>query len=149
MTVTQVRECIGQETGLSDWILISQDMIDRFAELTDDHQFIHTDPQRAVQTPFGGTIAHGFLILSMLPKLMAANRVHLSGVKIGVNYGFDKLRLMAPVHAGKRIRGRFVLKDFSERGPGRWIMATRVSVEIEGQDKPAVVGDWLNMLVTA
>ena len=100
----------GTEIGVSDWVEVSQDMIDRFADLTDDHQFIHVDPVLAAQTPFGGTIAHGFLVLSLLAKLGQSAEFVLEGIQMGVNYGFDKVRLVSPVRAGKRVSGRFTLK---------------------------------------
>ena len=136
---------IGQEIGLSDWVDVTQDMVDRFADLTDDHQFIHVDPVAAAGTPFGGTIAHGFLVLALLSKLGRAAEFILEGVQMGMNYGFDRVRLMAPVRTGKRIRGRFVLKDLVERAPGQWLSTLTVTVEIEGEAKPAVVADWLGL----
>jgi acyl dehydratase len=144
-TPDELKARIGQEIGLSDWVEVTQDMINRFADLTDDHQFIHVDPVLAAQTPFGGTIAHGFLVLSLLAKLGKAAEFVLQGVQMGVNYGFDKVRLMAPVKSGKRIRGRFVLKDLIERAPGQWLSTLAVSVEIEGESKPAIVAEWLGM----
>jgi acyl dehydratase len=144
-TPDELKARIGQEIGLSDWVEVTQDMINRFADLTDDHQFIHVDPVLAAKTPFGGTIAHGFLVLSLLAKLGKAAEFVLQGVQMGVNYGFDKVRLMAPVKSGKRIRGRFVLKDLTERAPGQWLSTLAVSVEIEGESKPAIVAEWLGM----
>ena len=136
---------IGQEIGVSEWVEVTQNMIDRFADLTDDHQFIHVDPVLAAKTPFGGTIAHGFLVLSLLAKLGKAAEFALEGVQMGMNYGFDRVRLMAPVKAGKRIRGRFVLKDLVERLPGQWLSTLSVTVEIEGESKPAIAADWLGL----
>ena len=144
-TPDELKGRIGQEIGVSEWVEITQDMIDRFANLTDDHQFIHVDPQAAANTPFGGTIAHGFLILSMISKMAQAAQFLLKGVRMGMNYGFDRVRLMAPVRSGKRIRGRFVLKDLVERSPGQWLSTMAVTVEIEGESKPAIVADWLGM----
>jgi acyl dehydratase len=138
----EIKAKIGREIGVSDWVLISQDMIDRFADVTGDHQFIHVDPKAAAMTPFGGTIAHGFLVLSMLAKLGLAADFAMEGVTMGVNYGFEKVRLVAPVRAGKRIRGRFVLKNMVERAPGQWMATLGVTVEIEGEAKPAIVADW-------
>jgi acyl dehydratase len=138
---------LGQEVGFSGWVEVTQAMIDRFADLTDDHQYIHVDPVRAAATPFGGTIAHGFLVLSLLPRMRADIDFQLSGARMGINYGFDRVRLMSPVHAGRRIRGRFVLKDLVERSPGQWLSTLTVTVEIEGRDKPAVVADWLGVQV--
>jgi acyl dehydratase len=136
---------IGQEIGVSDWCTVDQDMIDRFADLTDDHQWIHVDRAAAASTPFGGTIAHGFLVLSLLTKLSASVDLQLAGMKMGLNYGFDKIRMTNPVRAGSRIRGRFVLKDLAERGHGQWLSTLAATVEVEGQQKPAIVADWLSL----
>lgn len=142
-----VQTRIGTEVGLSDWLLVTQDMVDRFADLTDDHQFIHVDPVAAARTPFGGTIAHGFLVVSLLASLAKDVDVALEGVAMGVNYGFDRLRMVGPVHVGRRIRGRFVLKDFVERSPGQWMSTLGVTVEVEGSDRPAIVADWVSLQV--
>ena len=144
-TAGEIKAKIGQEIGVSDWIVIDQDRINQFADVTEDHQFIHVNPEMAKQTPFGGTIAHGFLILSMLAKMGMAADFAMKGVAMGVNYGFEKIRMVAPVHAGKRIRGRFVLKNMEERSPGQWLATLSVTVEIEGSDKPAIIADWLSL----
>ena len=144
-TPEKMRSRIGQEIGVSDWLPIEQSMIDRFADLTYDHQFIHVDRAAATQTPFGGTIAHGFLVLSLLSKLSEGADIALDGVVMGMNYGFDKVRMTGPVRSGKRIRGRFVLKDFVERAPKQWLATLGVTVEIEGESKPAIVADWLSL----
>jgi acyl dehydratase len=139
---------IGQEIGVSDWIEIGQDRIDTFADVTEDHQFIHIDPDRAAkETPFGGTIAHGFLSLSMLSALAANTVLVLDGIAMGINYGFDKVRFLQPVRSGKRIRGRFVLEDAVERNPGQWMLKYAVTVEIEGEDKPALMAHWLTLQI--
>lgn len=148
VTPERLREQVGKEIGVSDWIEISQSMIDRFADLTHDHQFIHVDPAAAAKTPFGGTIAHGFLVLSMLSVFANSSLRHrLDGVAMGVNYGFEKVRMTGPVRAGSRIRGRFLLKDIVERAPGQWMSTMGVTVEIEGEAKPAIVADWLTLQV--
>lgn len=147
-TPAELKLRIGTEIGVSDWAAITQDMINRFADLTDDHQFIHVDPEAAAKTPFGGTIAHGFLVLSMLPTLSKAAEFALQGAVMGVNYGFDKVRFMAPVHSGKRIRARFTLKNLVERTPGQWLFTLGVTVEVENEGKPAVAADWLCMQYT-
>jgi acyl dehydratase len=144
-SAAEIRAKIGTEIGVSDWMLIDQDMINRFADLTDDHQFIHVDPEMAAKTPFGGTIAHGFLVLSMLASLGKAASFAMQGVYMGVNYGFEKIRIMAPVRAGKRIRGRFTLKDMVERAPGQWMATLDCIIEIEGEAKPAVKAEWLSL----
>jgi acyl dehydratase len=144
-TPAAMKARIGQEVGVSDWCTIDQDMIDRFADLTDDHQWIHVDREAAARTPFGGTIAHGFLVLSLLAKLSSSVDLVLDGAKMGLNYGFDKVRMTNPVRSGSRIRGRFVLKDLVERGPGQWLSTVAVSIEVEGQPKPAIVAEWLSL----
>jgi acyl dehydratase len=142
LTLQEFRAMVGQEMGVSEWTTITQDQIDTFADCTDDHQYIHVDPQAAAKTPFGGTIAHGFLTLSMLSS-MAYQMPSIEGTAMAVNYGFNKLRFVSPVRSGARIRGRFVLKAFEEIRPGEIQTTMTVSVEIEGQDKPALVADWL------
>jgi len=144
-TPDEILTQVGSEIGVSDWILIDQDMINRFADLTDDHQFIHVDPDAAAKTPFGGTIAHGFLVLSMLASMGKAASFAMAGVYMGVNYGFDKVRMMAPVKSGKRVRGRFTLKDLVERAPNQWMSTLDCTVEIEGEDKPALKAEWLSL----
>ena len=144
-TRAEVLARVGNEVGLSPWVEMSQDTINRFADLTDDHNFIHIDPVAAAATPFGGTIAHGFLVLSMLASLAKEVDLALEGLMTGVNYGFDKVRMVAPVRAGKRIRGRFVLKEFTEKGPGQWLSTLAVTVETEGETRPAIVAEWLSM----
>tara|TARA_A100001391_G_scaffold198220_1_gene179537 strand:- start:1139 stop:1600 length:462 start_codon:yes stop_codon:yes gene_type:complete len=143
-----LKDHIGQEIGVSDWIEIDQSRIDVFADVTEDHQFIHIDPERAAkETPFGGTIAHGFLSLSMLSALAGNTTLVLDGIAMGINYGFDKVRFLQPVRAGKKIRGRFVLEDAAERNPGQWMLKYAVTVEIEGEDKPALMAHWLTLQI--
>ena len=143
-----LKDHIGQEIGVSDWIEIDQSRIDVFADVTEDHQFIHIDPERAAkETPFGGTIAHGFLSLSMLSALAGTTTLVLDGIAMGINYGFDKVRFLQPVRAGKKIRGRFVLEDATERNPGQWMLKYAVTVEIEGEDKPALMAHWLTLQI--
>jgi acyl dehydratase len=144
-TVESIHKKIGEEIGVSSWVEITQAMIGRFADLTDDHQFIHIDPIAAAQTPLGGTVAHGFLILSMMAKLLTAADFQLRGTAMVLNYGFEKVRFVSPVRAGRRIRGRFTLKDIVERSPGQWLSALHVVIEIENESKPAVIADWLGL----
>ena len=133
ITVQQMAESIGTER-VSDWVEVTQAMIDTFAEATGDHQFIHVDPVRAAQTPFGGTIAHGFLSLSLMPMLaQRAGAPAIEGVKMGVNYGGNKVRFVTPVRSGKRVRGRFTLVKFAERHPGVWEQVQNYVLEIEGE----------------
>jgi len=146
ITVQQMAESIGTER-VSDWVEVTQTMIDQFAEATGDHQFIHVDPVRAAQTPFGGTIAHGFLSLSLMPMLAArTDTPAIEGVKMGVNYGGNKVRFMQPVRSGKRVRGRFKLLKFTERKPGVWEQVQEYTLEIEGEEKPALVAEWIALV---
>src|SRR3954470_7737419 len=138
-TLDEIRARVGEEVGVSDWILIDQARIDAFAEVTEDRQFIHVDPAAAAKTPFGGTIAHGFLTLSLLSRMAADAMLRPEGVKMGVNYGLDRVRFLAPVRSGKRIRGRFTLKSLEEKRPGQWQFLHAVTVEIEGEEKPALL----------
>lgn len=146
-TTENLPNLIGKELGVSDWITIGQERINTFAEITEDDQFIHIDPERAKKTPFGGTIAHGFLTLSLISQFSEQAGLALEGVKMGVNYGFDKMRFLAPVPAGSKVRGRIVLKDATEKNPGQYLLTYAVSVEIEGGSKPALIADWLVMQV--
>lgn len=139
---------IGQEVGVSDWILIDQERINAFADATLDHQFIHVDPEAAAKTPFGGTIAHGFLTLSLMSQMSYQATPVLEGVTMGVNYGFDKLRFIQPVPSGSRVRGRFKLLSAEDKG-GRWLIKHEVTVEIDGQAKPALIAEWLGMQFVA
>lgn len=141
---------IGTEVGVSRWFEIDQARIDAFAKLTEDEQFIHVDPELAKSTPFGGTIAHGFLTLSMGSAMSYDAVAPLDNVVMGVNYGFDRQRFLAPVRAGKRVRGRFVLKSAEDKGTDaagvtRWLLTHEWTVEIEGETKPALIADWLSM----
>jgi len=146
ITVQQMAESIGTER-VSDWVEVTQAMIDTFAEATGDHQFIHVDPVRAAQTPFGGTIAHGFLSLSLMPMLAArTDTPAIEGVKMGVNYGGNKVRFMQPVRSGKRVRGRFKLLKFTERKPGVWEQVQEYTLEIEGEEKPALIAEWIALV---
>lgn len=145
-SIDEIRARVGEEVGVSDWILIDQASIDAFAEVTQDHQFIHVDPEAAVRTPFGGTVAHGFLTLSLLSRMAADAMLRPEQVKMGVNYGFEKVRFLAPVRSGKRVRGRFVLTRFEEKRPGQYQFVHNVTVEIEGEEKPALIADWIGML---
>jgi acyl dehydratase len=140
---------IGQEVGVSRWIEIDQARIDAFAKIAEDEQFIHVDPEAAKATPFGGTIAHGFLTLSLASAMSYDAVKPLEGVVMGVNYGFDKLRFLAPVPAGSKVRGRFKLLSAEDKGGGRWLLKHELSVEIEGSEKPALIAEWLGMQVVS
>ena len=140
---------VGSELGVSEWFLIDQERVDRFADVTLDHQFVHVDPERARATPFGGTIAHGFLTLSLIVHLCLPFVPKLKNTKMLVNYGFDKVRFSAPVKVGSRIRARGKLADIAERRPGQVIVRLDVTIEIEDEDKPALVAEWLSLHVVA
>jgi len=147
-SIEDIRFKVGQEIGVSPWIEISQAAIDSFADITGDPQFIHVDPEAAKATPFGGTVAHGFLTLSLLSQMAAHVMLRPDNVKMGVNYGLDRVRFIAPVRSGKRVRGRFTLIRLDERNPGQWQFVHNVVVEIEGEDKPALTADWIGMIFT-
>tara|TARA_R110002072_G_scaffold269868_2_gene429433 strand:+ start:169767 stop:170234 length:468 start_codon:yes stop_codon:yes gene_type:complete len=141
---------IGTETGISEWHAVTQQQIQQFADTTGDHQFIHLDAERAArETPFGGTIAHGYLTLSMLSMLGAeAGNVRLEGTRMTINYGLDKVRFLNPVRTGSRIRARFVLLSIEEKNPGQWLLKNQATVEIDGQDKPAMIAESLSLVIT-
>ena len=145
-SIEEIALKVGQEVGVSDWILIDQARIDAFAEVTEDRQFIHVDPEAAARTPFGGTVAHGFLTLSLLSRMAADAMPVPDKVKMGVNYGFEKVRFMAPVRSGRRVRGRFRLERLDEKRAGQWQFTHQVTVEIEGEDKPALIADWIGLI---
>lgn len=135
---------VGKDVGTSDWMLIDQDRVNKFAEATGDFQFIHVDPERAKLTPFGGPIAHGFLSLSLLPVLTAqADLPRLDGIKMGVNYGGNKTRFIAPVKVGKRVRGHFKMLSLEEKRAGQFQQTMEFTLEIEGEDKPALMAEWI------
>jgi len=145
-TIEEIRGRVGSEVGVSEWIPVDQAAIDAFAEVTQDHQFIHVDPQAAARTPFGGTVAHGFLTLSLLSRMAADAILRPETFRMGVNYGFEKVRFIAPVRSGKRVRGRFRLERFEEKSPGQWQFVHNVTVEIEDEDKPALIADWIGLI---
>ena len=145
-SLDEIRARIGQEIGVSGWLTMDQPRIDEFAESTEDRQFIHVDPQAAAQTPFGTTIAHGFLSLSMLSRMAAEVMLVPDTTKMALNYGLDRVRFIAPVKSGKNIRGRFRLDSIEERAPGQLLLRHNVTVEIEGEEKPALTAEWLGLL---
>jgi acyl dehydratase len=147
-SLDDIRAQIGREVGVSSWLLIDQARIDAFADTTEDHQFIHVDPAAAATAGFGGTIAHGFLTLSLLSRMAAEAMLIPDGVKMAVNYGLDRVRFLAPVKSGKRVRGRFVLDGADDKPGGQILLRHLVTVEIEDEDKPAVSATWLTLIVT-
>jgi acyl dehydratase len=144
----EIRAKAGDEVGVSSWIAVDQARVDAFAEATEDRQFIHVDPAAATHTPFGGTIAHGFLTLSLLSRMAAEAMLVPDSLKMIVNYGLERVRFLAPVRAGKRIRGRFLLDSVEDKAPGRILMRHAVTVEIEEEAKPALTALWLTLLLT-
>jgi acyl dehydratase len=146
-SLDEIRAKIGQEVGVSSWIEVDQVRIDAFADATEDRQFIHVDPAAAAQTAFGGTIAHGFLSLSLLSRMGAEAMLLPSGLRMAINCGLDRVRFLAPVRAGTRVRGRFTLDSVEEKAPGQILMRHTVTVEIEGEDKPALTAEWLGLML--
>jgi|TARA_B110000483_G_scaffold221435_1_gene277416 acyl dehydratase len=148
VNTAQLKDYIGKEVGVTDWVEIDQDRINKFADATGDHQYIHIDPERAAQTPFGTTIAHGFLTLSMIPMLSAENGgLKLENTVMGINYGLDKVRFINPVKVGNKIRGRFTLTGVEEKKPNHFLLKHTVTIEIEGEEKPALIAESLGMTV--
>jgi acyl dehydratase len=147
-SLDEIRSRVGEEIGISGWLTVGQDRIDAFAEATEDKQFIHLDPHAAAQTPFGGTIAHGFLTLSLLSRMAAETLLVPDTTRMVVNYGLDRVRFLAPVRSGKRVRGHFTLDCVEEKAAGQILLRHVVSVEIEGEDKPALSAVWLTLLFT-
>lgn len=145
-TLEEIRAKVGQPIGVSDWIEVGQDRIDQFADATDDHQFIHVDPAAAAAAGFGGTIAHGFLSLSLLSRMAADVFLIPDTTKMAVNYGLDRVRFLAPVKSGKRVRGHFTLEGAEEKAPGQLLIKHQVTVEIEGEEKPALTAQWLGLI---
>jgi acyl dehydratase len=144
MDANEIKALVGQVVGTSTWVEISQERINTFAEATGDFQFIHIDAAAAALTPFGGTIAHGFLTLSLIPLLTAQSDCpRPAGVKMGVNYGGNKTRFIAPVRSGKSVRGVFKLLELEEKRPGQWQQSMEITVEIDGEDKPALICEWI------
>ena len=145
-SLEEIRAKTGFSVGVSDWTEVGQDRINQFAEATEDRQFIHVDPVAATSTPFGGTIAHGFLTLSLLSR-MATDVILVPDImKMAVNYGFDRVRFLAPVKSGKRVRGHFTLESAEEKAPGQLLLNHQITVEIEGEDKPALTAQWLTLI---
>lgn len=147
ISLADIKGLIGTEIGVSDWMVVDQAMIDSFADATRDHQFIHVDPERAAaETAFGGTIAHGFLTLSLLSAMNYNCLPRVREQTLGINYGFDKVRFMAPVRSGARVRGRFVMRDARFRGGGMVMTTYSVTIEIENERKPALTAEWATII---
>ena len=143
MSLEAFKAMVGEEPRLSRWFIVDQARIDAFGDVTEDRQFLHVDPERAKTTPFGGTIAHGFLSLSLLSAMFFDAVPDVEGEGMSINYGFDKIRFLSPVAEGSSLRGRFAMTELEEKSPGQWQARWSATVEIEGQQKPALVADWL------
>ncbi|MDR8017132.1 MaoC family dehydratase [Ectopseudomonas guguanensis] len=143
--VAELKDHVGKELGKSEWLTIDQQRINQFAECTGDHQFIHVDPEKAKLTPFGTTIAHGFLSLSLVPMLMEGIMIMPQGLKMAVNYGLDSVRFIQPVKVDSRVRLTVTLTDANEKNPGQWLLKARAVLEIEGQEKPAYIAEPLTL----
>ena len=144
ITPQELQTRVGETIGTSEWVLVDQDMINKFADATGDHQFIHIDEEKAKLTPFGGTIAHGFLTLSLIPMLgQKTEAPKIEGIKMGVNYGGNKVRFLAPVRSGKRVRSHVKLLELDEKRPGQWQQTNEITIEIEGEEKPALIAEWI------
>lgn len=146
MDIEKLKTLVGSRIGTSDWVEVGQDRIDAFANATIDHEPIHVDPVAAAELPFGQTIAHGFLTLSLLAPFYHTGYPTIDRRTYGLNYGLNKVRFLAPVKSGKRVRGHFKLLDMVEREPNRYQLTSEVSVEIEGEEKPALVAEWLTFV---
>ncbi|UIK04310.1 MaoC family dehydratase [Neorhizobium galegae] len=147
ISLTEVAGLVGTEVGVSDWLTVDQPMIDLFAKATHDHQFIHVDPERAAaESPFGGTIAHGFLTLSLLSAMNFDCVPRIREQMMGINYGFDRIRFMSPVKSGSRIRGHFTLAETRFRGAGMLMTTYDISIEIENERKPALTAIWITII---
>ena len=138
---------VGKQLEPSPWLEITQERVNQFADATNDHQFIHVDPEKAAQTPFGGPVAHGFLSLSLLSYLNAQSAIAPENLVMGINYGSDKVRYLAPVRVGKRIRSQQKVLEVTEKSPGQWLIKCAVTVEIEGEETPALVAEILSMMI--
>jgi acyl dehydratase len=147
LSAEELEARLGREVGVSGWHMIDQDLIDRFADVTGDDQYIHLDAERAAATPFGGTIAHGFLTLSLISLMGRDALPVIRGRTMSINYGFDRVRFLSPVKSGARVRGRFVLGGIERRAPTQLMLRWQVSVEIDGEPKPALAAEWLVMAV--
>tara|TARA_Y100001949_G_scaffold176316_1_gene188961 strand:+ start:1788 stop:2243 length:456 start_codon:yes stop_codon:yes gene_type:complete len=143
--VAELKDQVGKELGKSEWLTIDQERINQFAECTGDHQFINVDPEKAKLTPFGTTIAHGFLSLSLVPMLMEKIMIMPQGLKMAVNYGLDSVRFIQPVKVDSRVRLVVTLTDATEKNPGQWLLKARAVLEIEGQEKPAYIAEPLTL----
>ena len=149
VAVSEMVNQIGHKFEPGNWMTLDQDRINSFADCTEDHQFIHVDEEAAAQTPFGGTIAHGLLTLSSLVKLCEDSSLYPENIAMGINYGFNKVRFLAPVRAGKRVRAHVEIQNVEPKDEKRYVVTLAITVEIEDEEKPALVAEWMNMMVAA
>ncbi len=149
VAVSEMVNQIGHKFEPGNWMTLDQDRINSFADCTEDHQFIHVDEEAAAQTPFGGTIAHGLLTLSSLVKLCEDSSLYPENIVMGINYGFNKVRFLAPVRAGKRVRAHVEIQNVEPKDEKRYVVTLAITVEIENEEKPALVAEWMNMMVAA
>ena len=149
VAVSEMVNQIGHKFEPGNWMTLNQDRINSFADCTEDHQFIHVDEEAAAQTPFGGTIAHGLLTLSSLVKLCEDSSLYPENIVMGINYGFNKVRFLAPVRAGKRVRAHVEIQNVEPKDEKRYVVTLAITVEIEDEEKPALVAEWMNMMVAA
>lgn len=146
---SEISNYVGHQCEPSSWIEVGQGRINDFADTTEDHQFIHIDPKAAAKTPFGGTIAHGFLTLSLVSKMAEDFSIFVEGAEMTINYGMDKLRFLSPVPSGSRVRAQTTIASIVEKSSKQIVVTYAVSVEIEGNDKPALVADWITLIAMA
>lgn len=149
ITAEEFSTLAGRDLDPSDWLEITQDRVNQFADATNDHQFIHTDAEKAAKTPFGTTIAHGYLTLSLLSYLLTQNSIAPEGTVMGLNYGSDKVRYLAPVKVGQRIRAQQRILEVAEKRPGQWLCKIGVTVEIDGESVPALIAEILTMFIVS
>lgn len=147
MTVDEFKNTVGKALEPGEWFVIDQPRINQFADVTEDHQYIHIDPERAKHTWLGGTIAHGFLVLSLLPKLAEGRMPLPDNIEMGVNYGFDKVRFLHPVRPGDAVRMCATVAEVQQKGDNRFIQKLAITIEIKGREKPALACEWMNMFV--
>ena len=148
VTLAELKAYEGKELAPSDWFVIDQERINQFADCTDDHQYIHVDPQRMQDSPYGGTIAHGFLSLSLLAGHGGSDWPRLKGTVMGLNYGLDKVRFLNPVKVNSQVRFLTKILSVHEKAPGRVLIKTEKTLQIEGEDKPAMIAETLGLMVT-
>ena len=146
LNLRRLKAMLGKEVGVSDWFTVSQERIDAFAECTEDRQWIHVDQERAARGPLGGTVAHGFLLLSLIPHFNFQNEIFTGRFRMAVNYGLNRVRFPLAVRAGARVRNRAVLKSLDKRGFRRVLVTVENTLEVEGQEKPAMVAEVLALI---